>query len=204
MIRNDPPPPPAQPSPPAPKKINAAVLLILASVFITIPLLVFAAFFLWMEQSAFASVDELKPAELESVRVQMLNLVRGPQNRPDPPVSPEVSADENTRNQRDPDIDPTNLIRPDFDVIFQPLLNAEKIDHDKWPSAAFLGEIRVRYKDGRFGTIRLYQAPDNPRVEDSPMRVYMKIGPSWYRACSVKELRTYAQSCAERGTKAGR
>jgi len=203
VIRNDP-PPPAPSAPPAPKKINVAVLLILAAVFITVPLLVFLAFMMWLEQTAFASVDELKPAELESVRVQMLNLVRGPQNRPDPPLSPDYPPDENTPNQRDPDIDPTNLIRPDFDVIFQPLLNAEKIEHDKWPSAAFLGEIRVRYKDGRLGTIRLYQAPDNPRVEDSPLRVYMRIGSSWYKACSLKELRTYAQACAERGTKAGR
>lgn len=201
MIRNDPPPPPA---PPAPKKINVAVLLILAAVFITVPLLVFAAFFLWLEQTSFASVDELKSAELESVQVRMYNLVRGPQNRPDPLPDEKLSADENTSSQHDPDIDPTNLIRPDFDVIFQPLLNAEKIEHDQWPSAVFLGEIRVRYKDGRLGTIKLYRAPDNQRVEDSPLRVYMKIGANWYKACLLKELRTYAQACAERGTKAGR
>jgi hypothetical protein len=114
VTRNDPPP---APSPPAPKKINVAVLLILAAVFVTVPLLVFAAIFLWLEQSSFASVDEIKPAELEGVRVQMLNLVRGPQNRPDPAPGENLSPDENTPGMHDPDIGPVNLIRPDFDVI---------------------------------------------------------------------------------------
>ncbi len=201
MTRNDPPP---APSPPTPKKINVAVLLILAAVFVTVPLLVFAAMFLWLEQSSFASVDELKPAELEGVRLQMLNLVRGPQNRPDPLPGETLSADENTPAQHDPDIGPVNLIRPDFDVIFQPLRDAQPADPKDWPATSFLGEIRVRYKDGRRGTIYLRQALDNPRNPDSPMRVYMVIGPSKYKACSLRELRTFAQACAERGTAASR
>lgn len=202
MIRNDQPPP--APSPPAKKKINVAVLLITAAVFVTVPLLIFAAFFLWLERTSFASVDELKPAELESVQLRLINLVRGPQNRPDPGPDENLPPDENTPAQHDPDIDQTNLIRPDFEVIFQPLLNAEPIEHSQWPASMLLGEIRVRYKDGRPGTIRLYSAPDDPRVENSPLRVYMKVASNWYRACSLKEFRTFAQACAERGTKVGR
>src|SRR3954471_9837847 len=95
VIRNDQPPPPVPSAPPAPKKINVAVLLILATVFITTPLLVFAAFYFWLEQTSFASVDELKPAELESVQVRMYNLVRGPQNRPDPLPVESLPPDEN-------------------------------------------------------------------------------------------------------------
>ncbi len=201
MTRNDPPP---APSPPTPKKINVAVLLILAAVFVTVPLLVFAALFLWLEQSSFASVDEIKPAELDGVRLQMLNLVRGPQNRPDPAADENLSADENTPAQHDPDIGPVNLIRPDFDVILQPLRKAEPADPKAWPATSFLGEIRVRYKDGRRGTIYLRQALDNPRNPDSPMRVYMVIGPNKYKACSLRELRTFAQACGERGTAASR
>lgn len=201
MTRNDPSP---AARPPAPKKINVAVLFILAAFFITVPLLVFAALFLWLEQTSFASVDEIKTAELESVRVQMLNLVRGPQNRPDPLPGESVSPDENTPAQHDPDIGPVNLIRPDFDIIFQPLRDAEPVEASKMPSTSFLGEIRVRYTDGRRGTIYLRQALDDPRNPDSPMRVYMVIGPNRYKACTLRELRTFAQACGDRGTAASR
>jgi hypothetical protein len=201
MTRNDPPP---VPSPPTPKKINVAVLLILAAVFVTVPLLIFAGLFLWLEQSSFASVDEIKPAELDGVRVQMLNLVRGPQNRPDPAADESLSPDENTPAYHDPDIGPVNLIRPDFEVMLQPLRDAQPADPKDWPATAFLGELRVRYKDGRRGTIYLRQARDNPRDPDSPMRVYMVIGPNKYKACSLRELRTFAEACAGRGTPAGR
>jgi hypothetical protein len=36
------------------------------------------------------------------------------------------------------------------------------------------------------------------------MRVYMVIGSNKYKSCSLRELRTFAQACAERGTAAGR
>ena len=201
MPRNDPPP---VPSPPAPKKVNVAVLLILAAIFVTVPLLVFAALFLWLNQTSFASVEELKPNELEGIRLQMLNLVRGPQNRPEPSPDESLGADENTPNQHDPDIGPVNLIRPDFDVILQPLRNAEPIDNSAYPATSYLGELRIRYKDGRRGTIYLRQALENPRNPDSPMRVYMVIGTNKYKACTLRELRTFAQACGDRGTPASR
>src|SRR5262245_49334170 len=108
VIRNDQPKP--TPTPPAPKKVNVAVLLIVAGVFITVPLLVFAALYLWLNQTSFASVDEVKPAELESVQLQLLNLPRGPQNRPDPTPGEKLPDDENTVAQADQDIGPVKLI----------------------------------------------------------------------------------------------
>lgn len=203
MILNDQ-TPPQPPAAPAPKKVNAAVLLITAAATVTVALLIAAGIILWLNQTSFESVDEIKPEELESVRIHMLNLVRGPQNRPDPPLVPDVPPDENVRSRNDPDIDPTFLVRPDFDVIFIPLRNADAADASVAPATSFLGEIRVRYKDGRRGTIYLRQGPDDRRDENSPMRVYMKIGSNWYRACSLKDFRTFAHSCAERGTRAGR
>lgn len=202
MIRNDQPKP--TPTPPAPRKVNVAVLFIVAGVFITVPLLVFAALYLWLNQTSFASVDEVKPAELESVQLQLLNLPRGPQNRPDPAPGEKLPDDENTVAQADQDIGPVKLIRPDFEVILQPLLNAQPLEPSQWPACPFLGEIKVRFKDGRPGTIRLYWAPERAGDPDSPARVYMKVGSNRYRACSLKELRTFAQACAERGTKVGR
>jgi hypothetical protein len=181
-----------------------AVLLILAAVFVTVPLLVAAAMILWLQRTSFASVDELKAEELETVQIQMRNLVRGPQNRPEPPILPAVKPDENTSSHHDDDIPQTDLFKGDFDAILAPLREAELIEHNQWPACAMLGEIRVRYKDGRPGTIRLYQTPDDPRREDSPQRVYMKIGSSWYRACLLKQLREVAHTVADRGTKVGK
>lgn len=204
MIRNDqlPPTPPAAP---APKKVNVAVMLILTAVFVTVPLLVFAAFYLWLNQTSFASVDEVNPAELEGVRVQLLNLPRGPQNRPDVVAGAEwVRADENNSAHADPDIGPVDLIRPDFDLILAPLRNATPLEASQWPACPFLGEIKVRYTDGRKGTVRLYWALDRPGDPDSPARVYMTVGPNKYRACPLKELRTAAEAAASRGTKPGR
>ena len=56
-----------------------------------------------------------------------------------------------------------NLIRPDFDVILQPLREAEKADPKEWPATSFLGEIRVRYKDGRRGTTAERESSDGRR-----------------------------------------
>jgi len=201
MTRNDPPP---VPSPPAPKKVNVAVLLILAAIFVTVPLLVFAALYMWLNQTSFASVDELNATELDVIELEMRNLVRGPQNRPEPSPDERLAADENTPNQHDDDIRPVKLIRTDFDVILQPLRNADPIETSAMPATYYLGELRIRYKDGRRGTIYLRQALDNPRNPDSPMRVYMVIGPNKYKACTLRELRTFARACGDRGTPAGR
>jgi hypothetical protein len=202
VTRNDPPKP--TPTLPAHRKVNTAVLLITAAVFVTVPLLAFAALYLWLNQTSFASVDEVKPAELESVQLQLLNLPRGPQNRPDPAPGERLADEENTVAQADQDIGPVKLSRPDFEVILQPLLNAQPLEASQWPACPFLGEIKVRFKDGRPGTIRLYWAPERPGDADSPARVYMKVGSNRYRACPLKELRTFAQACADRGTKVGR
>lgn len=202
MIRNDQIPPP-QPAAPARKKINVAVLLVVAAAFITVPLLVFLAFMLWMDQSAFGTVDDVKTSELEGVRVQLLNLPRGRQNRPDTIKEDGPPAD-NTPTQFDADIGPVDLTRPDFDLILAPLRNATPLEPKDWPASPLLGEIRVRYKDGRRGTIYLYWAYDRPGDDTSPARVYMKVGGNRYRACSLKDLRTVAEAAASRGTKAGR
>lgn len=213
MKLNDQPVPPP-PAAPTPKKVNAAVLFISAAVIVTVPLLAFLAIYMWLNQTWFSSIDEVEPAKLESVQVRMLNLIRGPQNRPGPPLLPDVPPEENNPTMQDPDIDPVNLVRPDFEVIFLPLRGATLIEHSQWPAAVFLGEIRVRDKEGRPGTIRLYRAadelpkgqklPDDPKLDPRVQRVYMRIGSSWYRACTLKELRECAHASAERGTKAGR
>jgi hypothetical protein len=188
---------PPSPAPP-PKKLNLAVLLILASVFVTVPVCLFALVFFWLTQSAFSSVDELKADELDEIEIRLVNLPRGPQNRPDPLGDDKLRADENTKFHTDPDLDPTRLMRPDFDVFLNTLRGATPVDRK--PPSPYLGKVEVRYKDGRRGTVMLYWATDDLRP-DAPAVVWTRINSNYYRACSLKELRTVAQACAERGEK---
>ena len=111
------------------------------------PVCTFALFYFWLTQSAFNSVEELKADELEEIRIDIKNLPRGPQNRPDPLEGEMLSPEENTTFHTDPDIPPTKLIRPDFDSFLGVLRGAESIE--PMPASAYLGKIEIRYKDGR-------------------------------------------------------
>jgi len=187
-------------SPPPPRrKVNAAVLLITAAVFVTVPLLVFLALFLWLTQPSFVSVDEIKVEELEDVRIELKNLPRGVQNRPSPKKGEANDDSENTPDKTDPDIPKTNLIRPDFDALLGTLRDAQPVEAKDWPAGAYLGKIEIRYKDGRGGTIMLRWALDKPGVPSSPAWVWMQIGPQRFKACRLKELREVAEMCAARG-----
>jgi len=179
-----------------PRKVNAAVLLILATVLITLPILLFLGVFLWLNQNAFTAVDEIVPAELDSVRIELKNLASRTVDRPD-----HTTNDANTLDRTDPDVTPTYMMRPDFVNVLAPLREATEIELMQWPASAYLGKYEVKYKDGRGGTIMLYWATVTHGAQDSPAEVWMKIGPKRYRACSLKELRTVVEECATRGTK---
>jgi hypothetical protein len=204
MWPDEPVPDTTQPAKPT-KKINAAVLLILAAVFITIPICLFALLFMWLSQSSFQSIEELNADELAEIRIELKNLPRGPQNRPDPTTEEKLRPDENTPFHTDPDIDPTQLTRPDFEVFLNTLRNAERVQQK--PPSPYLGKVEVRYKDGRRGTILLYWSEDS-QTPNAPAIVWMRIGTGFrgadYKACTLKELRTVAQACAERGEKVRR
>jgi hypothetical protein len=194
-------PPVPSPADAPPKKLNLAVLLILAAVFVTVPVCLFALVYFWLTQSAFNSIDELKADDLQEIEIRLVNLPRGPQNRPDPSPDERLKAGENTRVHADPDVDPTLLTRPDFDVFLSALRGAEKVERTEVPAVAYLGKVEVRYKDGRRGTVLLKQSDTGPANNPTVM-VWMNINSHWYRGGTLKELRAVAQPCAERGTKA--
>ncbi len=183
------------------KKINAAVLLIVASVFITVPLLIFMGLFFWLNQSAFDRIEDIPVKELAEVRLELKNLPRGPQNRPDPLGEETLAPEENTIYQADPDIRPTLLDKRDFEPFLSVLLNSEPLTLEQWPAKAYLGKLQIRYNDGRGGTVILYWANDQPGIAGSPARVFMMIGGQRYRTCTLKELRTVAEAVAARGRK---
>ncbi len=178
------------------KKINVAVLIIMAAVLITVPLLVALGVILWLNQTSFTSVDELKVEELDTIRIELKNLASREIDRPDSDVVDKT----NTLDRTDPDIRPVYITRPDFNNILAPLREAKKIDPMQWPASAYLGKYEIKYKDGRGGTIMLYWNTEVHGNADSPGVVWMKIGANRYQACMLKELRTIAEDCAKRGT----
>jgi hypothetical protein len=181
------------------RKINAAVLLIVAAVFVTIPLLIFLGLFLWLNQSAFDRIEDIPVKELAEIRLELKNLPRGADNRPDPLDEETLPPDQNTIYQNDPDIWPTLLDKSDFEPFLAVLANADPVTADQWPAKAYLGKLQIRYQDGRSGTVLLYWATEVPGDSTSPARVYMMIGGQRYRACRLKELRTVAEAVASRG-----
>ena len=177
------------------KKINVAVLLIVAAVLVTVPLLVAVGVILWLDQSSFTSVDELKTEELDTIRIELKNLASRNIDRPDTTEEKTESID-----RTDPDIRSVYIIRPDFNNILAPLREATPIDPKQWPASAYLGKYEIKYKDGRGGTIMLYWNTEVHGNQNSPGMVWMKIGSNRFQACKLKALRTVAEECAKRGT----
>jgi len=141
---------------------------------IVAPLVSIFVIFPWLSQQAFHSADELKVEEIEELRVQLLNHPAGKQ-----------------------DIGPIRMDPADFDKLLQPLRNAQPIE--SIPASAMLGEYRVRYKDGRRGTIRLRFQPANRAIDAAP--VWMTIGTQKYQIGNLGTLWPLAEECAARGKK---
>jgi hypothetical protein len=95
-------------------------------------------------------------------------------------------------------------MRPDFDPLLNALRGAEAVDQK--PPSPYLGKVEIRYKDGRRGTVMLYWS-EGDRA-DNPAVVWLRINsgfkPLFYRAGTLKDLRTVAQACADRGEKVPR
>jgi len=183
-----------KPLPPPPlRKVNVKLIVAIVLLLLLVPLGVIFLIFPWLSQPAFRSVDEIDSAQVESLRVQLLNH----------PTSKE-------------DVGPINMAPRDFARLFEPLRNAEKVDIQ--PAAPFAGEYKVRFKDGSRGTIRLrwvreafdYSTPiaalvgtAGEEMGNPPQwryAVYMQVGNEKYRA-KVDMLTLYelAKECESRG-----
>lgn len=151
-------------------------------------------FLSWVSTPLGLTVDQIDPAEVAEIRVQLLN-------RPD---------------RRD-DIGPLAMRPEDFPALLAPLRNAEPVD-DK-PGMPWLGEYQIRFKDDRRMTIRLRwerRAPLDsrpafaavvgtglggmatwvPPADESV--VWMVLEGRIYRAGKLTELLRVAEECAAR------
>ena len=156
-------------------RVSAKWLLGLTALTLLVPVLMLFVIFPWLAEQAFQSVEEINPAEVEVLRVQLLNHPQGKD-----------------------DVGPVEMSPDDFPKLLAAIGGAEKVN--EIPAATWLGEYRVRFHDGRRGTIKLYWQKQNPSVPDSPAVIWMKIGTSKYKGGEALELFKLAAECAPRGT----
>jgi hypothetical protein len=162
---------------PQPKRyrVSAKWLFGLTALTLLVPVLMVFVIFPWLGEQAFGSVEEIDPAQVAVLRVHLLNHPQGKD-----------------------DLGPTEMHPDDFPKLLAAISGAEKVE--KIPAATWLGEYRVRFKDDRRGTIRLYWQKQNASVPNSPAIVWMKIGGNYYRGGDVLTLFELARDCAMRGT----
>lgn len=158
-------------------KVTLFWIVLVTSLTLLIPtflILMVLGVFPWLSQQAFHSVEEINPDEVEVLRVHLLN-----------------------HPQEKPDIGPVEMASDDFPKMLKAISGAEPVDNI--PAATWLGEYRVRLKDGRRGTIRLYWQRQNPNIATSVPVIWMKIGSNKYRGGEVLELFSVAEECQRRG-----
>lgn len=156
-------------------KVSAKWLFGLTALTLLVPVLMVFVIFPWLAEQAFQSVEEIDPQQVDVLRVQLLNHPQGKA-----------------------DVGPVEMHPDDFPKLLKAIGGAEKVN--EIPAAAMLGEYRVRFKDDRRGTIRLYWQKLNPRDPESPAMFWMKIGTSKYKGGDALELFKVAEECAPRGT----
>jgi len=173
--------------------VNVKLMVAIVLLLLLVPVGVMFCIFPWLSQQAFKSVDEIDATQVETLGVQLLNHPEGRE-----------------------DVRPIQMAREDFDRLLEPLRHAEKVEVQ--PAAPFAGEYKVRFKDGRRGTIRLRWAreavdlsPPFAAVVGSTAEqfgitprwryvVYMQVGSEKYRAkCDALALFELAKECEARG-----
>lgn len=148
-----------------------AILLVMALVAtIVVPLL---------QEQPFDSVDELDAANIKSLRVYFLN-----------------------RKELDngDDIGPYFAAEEDYAKLLAPLRNVPEVSEFQDARGVWLGEVRVRTKTGRKGTIKLYWVKTPLDLPTAPARLRFQIGPHKYEGGTATAIVAAASEAAPRGS----
>lgn len=173
---------------------NVKLILALATLSTAAVVGVAVLFLSWVSTPLGVTVDQIDPAEVAEIRVQLLN-------RPD----------------RKDDVGPIAMLPADFPALLAPLKNAEPVA-DK-PGMPWLGEYQIRFHDGRRLTIRLRWESRTP-LDSRPAFaavagtglggmatwvppadesvVWLVVEGRIYRAGKLVELLRVAEECAAR------
>jgi len=173
---------------------NVKLILALAVLSTAAVVGVAVLFLSWVSTPLGLTVDQIDPAEVAEIRVQLLN-------RPD----------------RKDDVGPVVMLPADFPALLAQLQNAEP-EADK-PGMPWLGEYQIRFKDNRRLTIRLRWEERTP-IDSRPAFaaavgtglggmatwvpptdesvVWLVVEGRIYRAGKLTELLRVAEECAAR------
>ena len=190
-----------QPTPRNPAKRIALLVLALLALPVTLALVVFPM----LSGLPFESVDQLDPAEVESLSVRLLN---------------------RTELDGGDDVWPYFAAPQDYAALLDPLRRLPEVADFPDARGPWLGEYRVRTKDGRKGTIRLYwvRSPEDERALPGfealyggaayraataalhlpAARLRFQIGSHKFEGYAVADVIRAAEAGKERGRPAGR
>jgi len=160
---------------PPPKKIKPWQIVLLVCLVLLIPVGLIFVLFPLLSETPFESADELSPENVDSVRVFLLN---------------RKELDGSTD-----DVGPFFAATDDFNAIFASLKSVPEVEQYPDARGPWLGELRVRLKNGRKGTIKLYWT----RKPGEAARLRFQIGNHKFEGGSAEAFVKIAVEAEGRG-----
>lgn len=163
--------------PPAGSNVARRIMLIVLG-FLVVPLALIFLVFPFLFDEPFATVDELAPENIASIRVTLVN-----------------------RSELDggDDVGPYLAAEADFVVLLAPLKSVPEVERFPNARGPWLGEYRVMTKEGRRGRIRFYWVRD-PQTPDAPARLRFQVGERKFEGGRADTLTKAAEAAKDRGT----
>jgi len=161
------------PAPPS-RKVRARWIVALLAVALLVPITLGFVVFPLLAEQPFDNADELTPESVESVRVFLLN-------------RKELDGGE--------DVGPYFAAADDVAAVLASLKSVPEVDQFPDARGPWLGELRVRLKNGRKGTIKLYWV----RKPGEEARLRFQIGTHKFEGGSSEAFIKIAAEAAPRG-----
>jgi hypothetical protein len=165
-------------SPPRPRYARRIVLFMIPV--LAVPVILAFVLFPFLMEQPFDSIEELKPENIATFRVQILN-------------RKEIDGGD--------EISPYFADEADYKMLLEPLLNVPETNVFEDARGPWLGEYRIVTKTGRKGTIRLYwtkKMQDSPEV---PAKLRFQIGTHKFEGGTALAVILAAKTAEGRGRK---
>jgi hypothetical protein len=172
-----PPRPAGTTEPPGGSNVARRITLIVLG-FLVVPVALIFLVFPFLFDEPFATVDELAPENIASLRVTLVN-------------RSELDGGE--------DVGPYLAANADFAGLLAPFKSIPEVEQFPNARGPWLGEFRVLTKDGRRGRIRFYWVRD-PQTPEIPARLRFQVGERKFEGGRADTLIKAAEAAKERGT----
>ena len=146
--------------------------------FLAVPVALIFLVFPFLSDEPFATVDELAPQNIASLRVSVVNRA-------------ELDGGE--------DVGPYLAAEADFAALLAPLKSVPEVEQFPNARGPWLGEYRVMTREGRRGRVRFYWVRD-PHAPDVPPRLRFQVGERKFEGGRADALVKAAEAAKDRGT----